>query len=295
MPWRPRSIWKLVLLFAAPALAAQTPTARCDSLVAASKVDAVPIAIFIRTTRLNGELQRGQSRFISATIATAFMPPRPFTLSVFSGAPQMSALHRVAPDGAGAPRAPTITAIYRYTTTRDSLVGRVQTLRASLVPGFDSAAIEAILATTSIAEIRSQADADRDSMRLEVRFSTDSAGDAYRLVNADFPRMPVVDVVPRRDNPRPAFPATAKADSVATGEVVLRFVVDQSGSVVPRTTEVIRASGLDFLQSALVSLPEQRFLPATIRGCPVSQLVDYSFSFVLPGVDTKPPERGTRD
>jgi len=201
----------------------------------------------------------------------------------------MRVLHRLAADSAAEPRAPTLTGVYRYLSKKDSLVGRIQTLRTSLVPGFDDAAIDAIGAAGTFADVRSMAEGDVDSMYVEVRFSTDSATDSYRVAAGDFPRMPVVDAVSRRDNPPAEFPPSAKADSVTTGEVVLRFVVDRSGSVTPGTVEVSRASSIDFLKEALKSLPAQRFAPATIRGCPVAQLVDYSFSFVLPAPNAKPP------
>jgi len=168
----------------------------------------------------------------------------------------------------------------------------VETLRTALVPGFDSAAIEAIKFASSLREVRSPRD-DADSLRVEVRFSPDSMSGAYRLATADFPRMPVVDAVPNRDNPPPEFPASAKEDSLVAGEVVLRFVVDASGHAAPGTVEVARASRVDFLQAALASLPAQRFSPASIRGCAVAQVVDYSFSFVLPS-DGKPPSAASR-
>lgn len=287
-----RSTCAVALLFGTPPLTAQTAdSARCDSVVNASKIDTVPVAIFIRTYRIGGELQRGQSLFISQTIASAFTAPRPFRLSVFSGAPQMRVLRRLATDGAAEPRAPTTTGVYRYKSTKDSLVGGIQTLRMSLVPGFDDAAVDAIRVAATVADVRSMAEGDMDSMRVEVRFSTDSSADSYRLAAGNFPRMPVIDAVPRRDNPPAEFPASARADSMTTGEVVLRFVVDRSGNVMPGTVEVSRASSIDFVRAALKSLPAQRFTPATIRGCPVAQVVDYSFSFMLPAADAKPPAK----
>jgi hypothetical protein len=283
------------LMTALPALGslgAQAPgSARCDSIVSASGVDTVPVAIFVRTTRLDGALQAGQSKFVSEMIATAFVPPRPFRVSVFSGGPQMRAVRRTAPDSVGVLREPTITGVYRYTSTKRALVGRVETVRTSLVPGFDSSVTEAIRSATGLEDVRSMAEGDADSMRVEVRFATDSVGESYRVASAAFPRMPVVDAVPRRDNPPPEFPTSASADSGATGQVVLRFVVDLSGEVIPGTIEVSRATSLDFLKSALTSLPAQRFAPATIRGCPVAQLVDYSFSFMTPP-GAKPPTAG---
>jgi hypothetical protein len=198
----------------------------------------------------------------------------------------MRALRRLTTDSVGGLRAPTLTGVYRYSATKARLAGPVETLRTALVPGFDSAAIEAIKIASTLSEVRSPRD-DADSVRVEVRFSPDSLSGAYRLATADFPRMPVVDAVPVRDNPPPEFPASAKEDSLVTGEVVLRFVVDASGHAAPGTVEVARATRVDFLQAALASLPAQRFSPASIRGCSVAQVVDYSFSFVLQ--DGKPP------
>jgi hypothetical protein len=60
---------------------------------------------------------------------------------------------------------------------------------------------------------------------------------------------------------------------------VLRFVVDRDGRPAMETVEIVRASGLAFARAAIVALPDQKFTPATIRGCPVAQLVDYPFIF----------------
>ncbi len=281
-------IWMLMTPWG---LGAQVPAqTRCDSIVAASRVDSVPVSIYIRTARLDGALQVENAYFISQTIASAFIAPRPFRVSVFSGASQMRVLRRLSPDSAGGLRAPTLTGVYRYSATKQRLNGRTEVLRTSLVPGFDSAAIDAIRSATTLKEVRDRPDGDLDVIRLEVRFSTDSALGAVRLAVADFPRMPVIDAVPNRDNPAPEFPDSAKSYGLTTGEVVMRFVVDPSGEVTPATLEATRVTSLEFLRAALTALPMQRFSPATIRGCPIAQVVDYSFSFVLPTADGKPPD-----
>jgi hypothetical protein len=266
---------------------AAAPT-RCDSIVAAARVDSIPIALFISAIRVDGELAVGQSLTIARNIASAFVPPRPFRISVFAGGSQMRALHRLAPDTIGELRAPTVVGVYRYTMTRDGLRRPVETLRTSLVTGLDSAIAEAIGFALTFKDVRAIAESDVDSMRFEVRISTDSTAAALRFVSADFPRMPVVGAVPRRDNPPAEFPASAKDDSISSGEVVLRFVVLPSGDIGAGTIEVARATNLDFLRSALRSLPMQHFSPASVHGCPVSQLVNYAFSFVQP-MDGKPP------
>ena len=284
----PRWLGVFPCVMAASLANAQTaaPT-RCDSTVAAARVDSIPIALFMSAVRLNGELGADQGQTIARNVASAFVPPRPFRISVFAGGSQMRALRRLAPDTAGELRAPTVVGVYRYTMTRDGVRHPVETLRTSLVPGLDSAMAEAIGFAAAFNDVRAIAD-DADSTRLEVRIANDSIAGAIRFITADFPRMPVVDAVPSRDNPPAEFPTAAKEDSISSGEVVLRFVVLPSGDIAAGTIEVARATSLDFLRSALRSLPTQHFSPATIRGCPVSQLVNYAFSFVQP-VDGKPP------
>jgi outer membrane biosynthesis protein TonB len=181
-------------------------------------------------------------------------------------------------------QAPTVTGVYRFFTKKGSVSG-MQVVRASLMPGFDSAAIEAI--QTAAATRALLPPAGEDSMRAEVRFSTDSSSGARRITSASFPRMPVVNAVPMRDNPQPVFPNEEKGDSTVTGEVVLRFVVDLDGRPAMETVELVRGSSLAFLKAALAVLPQQRFSPATIRGCSVSQRVEYPFTFAAPDSEHK--------
>jgi hypothetical protein len=271
----------------APMLAqVKTPadSSRCDSVVAAAKVDSVPIGIFLSVGRLDGLLEPERAGTIVADIAAAFAPPRPFRLSVFSGPVRMRMFVPVTTDTAPDLRAPTVTGAYRFVAEKNGAVRSIMTSRGSLVTNFDSAAKTAIHAGGLVAGALSPPD-DDDSMRVEVRFSTDSTVGSIRILSAYFPRMPVVDAVPRRTNPPAIFPEDEKADSTAAGDVVLRFVVDGTGTPVLGTAEAVRASSISFLRAAVTALPTQRFAPATIHGCTVSQRVDYPFSFVLPASD----------
>jgi hypothetical protein len=266
----------------AHAQAQRADTARCDSIVAGARVDTVPAAIFLAVRRVDGDaLPVMQAQMIGNYVRAAFLPPSPFRLTTFSGPARMRVLRPVASDTAADLRAPTITGVYRFTATKRAGPITPTIMRASLVPGFDSAAVAAIVDMSRFPDVLVPPE-DDDSMRVDVRLSTDSAADARRMIAATFPRMPVVGAVPRRDNPAAEFPADEKADSVATGEVVLRFVVDRAGMPNMATIELVRATSLSFARAAVMALPSQRFEPATIRGCAVAQAIDYSFSFVLP-------------
>jgi hypothetical protein len=254
----------------------------CDSIVAAARVDSVPVAIFLAVRRVDGPaLPVLQAEDIGDYIRAAFRAPSPFRLTTFAGPARMRVLRPVASDTIPDLRSPMVTGVYRFTATKDVAPIKPIVMRASLIPGFDSAAISAITEMSRVHEVL-MPPAGEDSMRIDVRLSTDSTADGRRMIAARFPRMPVVDAVPKRDNPPPAFPDDEKADSVTSGEVVLRLVVDRTGEPDLATIELVRATSLSFARSAIMALPSQRFDPATIRGCAVAQVIDYSFSFVLP-------------
>jgi TonB family protein len=149
------------------------------------------------------------------------------------------------------------------------------------MPGFDSAAIEAIR-TGATANPAFAAPMGIDSMHVDIEFSTDSIAGARRLVSASFPRMPVLDAMPLASNRPPVFPEAAKADSIESGEVVLRFVVDRDGTPDFDTIELVRSTVPSLTRAALLTLADHRFRPATIRGCAIAQQIDYALNFSLP-------------
>jgi hypothetical protein len=271
----------VALLVIANISSAQAPQT-CDSIVAAARADSIPVGIFVAVRRLDGGMTPEQSTSMALNIGAAFTPPRPLKLSIFGAAPVLRVL-RTAGGGDTVPqlRAPNITGVYEVVSTRRDTVPRISVVRTSLIAGFDSAAVDAIRGGAMIREMFAPP-ADEDSMRVFIRFTTDSAADSHLLIRGLFPRMPVVDAVPRADNPALQFADAARADSLRSGSVVLRFIVGRDGVPEPGTTEVVRFSDARFLRAAAAALPSQRFRPATVRGCPVAQLVDYPMSFFAP-------------
>jgi amino acid transporter len=270
-----------LLCFVTGRAKAQVPvdSTKCDSIVFASAVDSVNTGLFVSATRVDGPISLEQIDAVATSVATAFTPPRPFRISVFSGPAQMRAFKRIAKDTVVERRSPTVTGVYRWWSTRRPTPSKPYTIRASLIPGFDAAALEAVAAAAVLKDVVMPA-AGEDSMLVEIRFSTDSTRNARRMISAVFPLMPVIDAVPTPGNLRAAFPDAEKADSSQLGEVVVRFVVDREGVPIPETVEVMRGTSMAFLRSALTVLPEQRFTPARIKGCAISQVVVYPFSFV---------------
>ncbi|MFI5230361.1 MAG: energy transducer TonB [Gemmatimonadales bacterium] len=263
------------------ARAAHDSTAKCDSIVSAARVDSVAAALFISVRRSDGGvLGPKQAAELQSNIGAAFVAPRPFRLTVFAGPAVMPALRPIG-DTASSLRAPTVTGMYRVSSNAEGVIARPAVIRAALAPGFEKAAVAAIEDLASLHMLFVPPDG-ADSMRLDVRFSSDSLPGALRFVSTSFPRMRVVDAVPLAGSPPPEFPADARADSLTQGEVVLRVVIDAEGAPVLDALEVVRATSSIFLRAALKSLIGQRFRPAAIRGCAVPQVIDYPFSFVLP-------------
>ncbi len=276
--------WLMSIAAGRVAAQATVDTTHCDSIVAAARVDSLEAGLFLSAQRVAGaELAPAQRDRIVSAVATGFEPPHPFRLTVFGGGVQMRVLRPHAQSRAEL-RAPVLTGMYRVYTTRAG-IDRLSLVRAALMPGFDSAAIEAIRWGGDVGVFMPPR--GEDSMAVDVRFSSDSTPGARRIVSALFPRMPVVDALPALDNPSPEFPADERADSTTTGEVVFRFVVDRAGFPMMETVEVLRGSSLSFVKAAVAALPKQRFAPATVRGCPVAQQVEYPMTFVLPGAPSE--------
>ena len=78
----------------------------------------------------------------------------------------------------------------------------------------------------------------------------------------------------------PDYPDALRASGVQ-GAVVAQFVVDTAGRVEPGSIEVTSSTNPLFAQSVRSALIAARFRPAEVRGAPVRQLVQQSFSFVL--------------
>jgi len=79
---------------------------------------------------------------------------------------------------------------------------------------------------------------------------------------------------------RPDYPAALRSSGVE-GQVVVQFVVTESGRVDRESVKVISASNDLFASSVASALGRMRFTPARIGAHAVSQLVQQLFVFRL--------------
>lgn len=257
---------------------AQRPdSTHCDSILIAAAVDTVATALYIKIRRLDDGPQPDAdlSSDVALNIVRAFNAPRPFRLSVFEGPPRMRGLRLAGADTVRATRAASVSGVYALWVTAAGPT-QPEVLRASFMTGLDSSMLRAIVAPSS--EWRQLQRHAGLAGRYQIRLSEDSTSGSYMLAYGHFPRMPVHDATPLRAAPL-VFPDSARADSVDHGEAVLRFVVARDGLPALETVEVVRSTAPSFTRSALAALVDQKFEPATIRGCPVAQVVEFPFIF----------------
>src|SRR5690349_8965 len=95
------------------AQAAPADSTKCDSIVAAAKVDSVCSGLFMSVQRRDGASWLDEQALTAAsTVSLALVLPRPFRLTVFSGAPRTHFL-RTGSDTAASLRSPAVAGIYR--------------------------------------------------------------------------------------------------------------------------------------------------------------------------------------
>jgi TonB family protein len=89
-----------------------------------------------------------------------------------------------------------------------------------------------------------------------------------------------VEVVAVAGTIRPQYPEMLRS-SGTEGQVIAQFVVNEKGRADSDTFRVLSSTHPQFTAAVNRALPYMRFKPATIRGKPVSQLVQQLFVFKL--------------
>ena len=82
-----------------------------------------------------------------------------------------------------------------------------------------------------------------------------------------------------KDAVAPQYPAQLK-DSRVSGEVIVQFVVDESGSAQMGTFKVLKSNDSAFSDAVKRAVAVMTFFPAEYQGKKVRQLVQVPFKFV---------------
>ena len=81
-------------------------------------------------------------------------------------------------------------------------------------------------------------------------------------------------------NPRPRYPGLARM-AKADGSVVAEYIVTADGGADIRSLQFLTATALPFVDAVLEVLPQYRYIPLAISGCPVASLVRMPFTFEI--------------
>ena len=91
---------------------------------------------------------------------------------------------------------------------------------------------------------------------------------------------PEQPVTPLKPTSRVAYPPQAVAVGVGDS-ILMQFVVREDGRADLATLRLLRGRYREFAEAAREALPSLRFEPARSNGCPVAQLVQLPFDFLV--------------
>lgn len=147
----------------------------------------------------------------------------------------------------------------------------------SLSPALEASVVNAITALTPD-ELGPLPDGVRE-VRLNLLVDVQPAHAPYppALFVTDLP-VYTVDRVPQRAGQQVVFPKSA-TNAIVDDSLVVRYVVDETGRVVPNSVEFLSGRYREFSQAILAWLPTAHFTPARVGGCPVAMVFTEWHSF----------------
>jgi len=160
----------------------------------------------------------------------------------------------------------------------------------------DSATIGYVLTVADTSGKSRQVVTDIDGMEEFLDLLAKGAAAATTLTDAELKRLgPVVQKpIELAKHVNFVYPRTARLAG-QSGSAVVQFVVDTSGHAKPESITCTQATYKDFADAAVAVVKTMEFIPATIEGHKIEQLVQYPIDFKLNAVlPVKPFEIPTR-
>jgi TonB family protein len=252
----------------------QQPAERCT---VPSSADSLTVFVVGHVTSFkpNRELPRSYTGLFVQGIRERLQLPRPFVLTAYSAPDSLDGQKNDPPRGYAA-----LFGMLAITVDHPTAAARV--LVSSGVPGLDSAVINAIRGLSAEQVVPVSPDWARGQLDLRLRIYTtlrvDSGEVLFRL------RVPMqrfsASVRPRSKTAALQYPDELRAANIQ-GSVLVQFVVDEMGVLLPGSALVIKADHELFARAAVDYLMKAQFEPATIGNCPVAVLVGQPFNFSL--------------
>jgi TonB family protein len=292
-----RFLCTIVLLSIGPILGAQSApdSAQCRATLGAASRDSQSVRISILVVPLDraNHISAAYGGLVGAGIRQFLTVPNPLALHVYS--PGSAILRQGQMDGEFA--ALTLRSSYRATLHRDGHLSEIRTVGGTRDATFDGAILVA-MAQLSASELlppptTPDVSFSGDSLDLRIVVTPESMGLTPRSVSGP-PAEGVTPVVQLRlpirhitqkasvkaGQPAPIYPTELRHAGVE-GSTLLEFVVDPAGRPDPTTVQVLRASAPQFVDAVTDVLPDIRFEPMYVEGCPVSVQIQQPFDFTL--------------
>jgi TonB family protein len=199
---------------------------------------------------------------------------------------------------------PTLSAVYRMTAWRNGTVTQARVVGGARIDAFDAAflaAVKSLSDSTVFPLFPSSIAADSIDLRIAVRqdhiatlaardpgskgeapiatkSSTPSAEPLFRMKVPMLGRGNTASGVAGQQGPR--YPEIARNNNVE-GDVEVEFVLREDGMADRLSVAVSKATALEFAESVLDRLPQMRFKPMELNGCPLAEIVSMPFQFRL--------------
>jgi TonB family protein len=293
-----RLLFTVVLLSTmGPILGAQSApdSAQCRATLDAASRDSQSVRIGILVFPLDraNHITAAYGGLIGAGIRQFLAVPNPLALHVYS--PGSAILSQGQMDGGYA--ALTLRSSYRATLHRDGHLTGIRTLGGTRDAAFDGAILVA-MAQLSASEllpppVAPAATFTGDSLDIRIVVTPESMSLTTRGVSGPATegvtpvvqlRLPIRHVTQKArvkaGQSSPIYPTELRHAGVE-GSTLLEFVVDPSGRADPTTVQVLNASAPQFVDAVLDVLPDIRFEPMYVEGCPVSVQLQQPFDFSL--------------
>jgi hypothetical protein len=275
--------------------AAQSPSdaARCRTVLTRATKDSVSVRIGLSITPFDttAVISADYRALFVQALRQALTLPRPLPLELYGFYTPTNDQGRV---NGSSTVVPTIAGSYRATLKRDGHFTNTRVVGGARTRAFDDALLAAVRAVGDSQSAPPLPEdfksADSVDVRISVRLpdiprSPGAIGlppalpyDPLFIIRVPSFGFPSQTSRPLPNNPAPLFPFDARRAHL-DGRVIAEFVVDASGTPDLSSVQIVQATAVPFVAAVLDVLPQHRFSPLAIDGCPVASIVMQPFEF----------------
>ena len=277
-----------------PSLAQQLDSARCRALLNGPTHDSMTVRVGMAVTSFdtNSVVSPTYRGLFIQAMRQELKVPRPLPTDFYAFYTPRDARGGVI---GSTTLVPGVAGDYRATLKRDGHISNARVVGGARTKAFDDAILAAIRAvgdSQAAPPFAEDTKADTVELRLSVRIDNFPAvarapGQyvdppfeplfAMRVGALGFPSA-MVRADPKNPNPRyPGLARMARAD----GQIVAEYIVTADGRADLRSLQFLNATAIQFVDAVLEVLPNYRYTPLAIFGCPVATLVRVPFTFEI--------------